>query len=108
MNVVLSLSLAANLIFAQTAPAREGWFGVDKIKHFFISAFVTSVSFSAFQAAGANRRTALTGALGVTAAAGIGRELHDRRKKNSFSYRDLIWDAVGAGAAAAMLTQTVK
>ncbi len=108
MNQLASLCLAVNLVYAQAAVARESWFGVDKLKHFFISAFVESVTFSVFQAAGANRRTALTGAIGVTVAVGIARETYDRRTKKVFSLRDLTWDAAGAAAAAVMLSRTVK
>jgi uncharacterized protein YfiM (DUF2279 family) len=108
VNQLAALCLAVNIIYAQTAVARDSWFGVDKIKHFFISAFIESVSFSALQAAGANRRTAMAGAIGVTAGVGIAREIHDRRTRKAFSYRDLTWDAAGAAAAAAMLSHTVK
>ena len=42
MTQLLSLSLAVNLIYGQTAVVRDSWFGVDKIKHFFMSAFIES------------------------------------------------------------------
>ena len=109
MSQLAGLLLAVNVIYAQAAVARDSWFGIDKVKHFFISAFIESVSYSAFQAAHVNRRPALAGAIGVSAAFGVARELHDRRTPgNHFSYRDLTWDAVGIGAGAAMLTRTVK
>ena len=109
MNQILALCLATNLVFAQTAVARDRWFGVDKIKHFFISAFIESMTYSALQAAHVKRRPALTGAIGVAAAVGVGRELHDRKKSgNRFSYRDLTWDALGIGAGTLMLTRTMK
>jgi uncharacterized protein YfiM (DUF2279 family) len=109
VNPILGLCLATNLVFAQAAVARDSWFGVDKIKHFFISAFIESMTYSALQAAHVKRRPALTGAIGVTAAIGVGRELHDRKKPgNRFSYRDLTWDALGIGAGALMLARTMK
>jgi uncharacterized protein YfiM (DUF2279 family) len=104
----LALSLALNLVFAQSAVARESWFGIDKLKHFFLSAFATSVSFSALQAAGANRNTAMAGAIGASAALGISRELYNLRTTKVFSIKDLTWDAIGTGAAAAMLSKTTK
>ncbi|MFN2637970.1 MAG: VanZ family protein [Gemmatimonadaceae bacterium] len=107
MNSIAALCLSVNLIFAQTAVARDSWFGVDKIKHFFMSAFIESISFSALQAAGVNRRTALRGAVGVTVGFGVGRELHDRRTPGKwFSYQDLGWDALGAAAGLVFLNQT--
>ena len=109
VNQLFALSLAANLVFAQTAVARDSWFGIDKIKHFFMSAFIESVSYSVLQAAHVKRRPALTGAIGVTAAFGVAREIHDKRTPGKwFSYQDLTWDALGIGAGAAMLTHTVK
>jgi len=106
MRPIIHLSLGLNLLFAQAAVARDPWFGVDKIKHFFMSAFVTSVSFSAIQATGANRKTAMTGAVGASLAVGAAREIHNRRTTGLFSLKDLTWDAAGTAAAAAMLNQT--
>ncbi|HEY6088227.1 MAG TPA: DUF2279 domain-containing protein [Gemmatimonadaceae bacterium] len=109
MNQLVGLSLAVNIMFAQTAVARDTWFGIDKIKHFFMSAFIESVSFSFLQAAHVQRRPALAGAIGVSAAIGVARELHDRRTPgNHFSYRDLTWDALGIGAGAVMLRHTIR
>ena len=109
MNQLAGLCLAVNVIYAQTAVTRDSWFGIDKIKHFFISAFIESVSYSALQAANVKRRPAMAGAIGVSAAFGVARELHDRRTPgNHFSYRDLTWDALGIGAGAVMLNRTVK
>ena len=109
VNQLFALSLAANLVFAQTAVVSDSWFGIDKIKHFFMSAFIESVSYSVLQAAHVKRRPALTTAIGVTAAFGVAREIHDKRTPGKwFSYQDLTWDALGIGAGAAMLTHTVK
>jgi uncharacterized protein YfiM (DUF2279 family) len=109
MSQVAALCLAVNVIYAQTAVTRDSWFGIDKIKHFFISAFIESVSYSALQAARVNHRTALTGAIGVSAALGVARELHDKRTPgNRFSYKDLTWDALGITAGAVTLKRTIK
>ena len=109
VSQLVALSLAANLVFAQTAVVRDSWFGIDKIKHFFMSAFIESVSYSVLQAAHVKRRPALTTAIGVTAAFGVAREIHDKRTPGKwFSYQDLTWDALGIGAGAAMLTHTIK
>ena len=108
MNQILSLSLALNFLFAQAAVTNDSWFGSDKIKHFFLSAFATSVSYSALQAAGAGHRTAMTGAIGASIGLGVGRELYNLRTTKVFSFRDLTWNAIGTGAAATMLSRTVK
>lgn len=114
MRPIIVLSISFNLFFAQAAQAaqatvaRDSWFGGDKIKHFFISAFATSVAYSALQAAGANRTTAMTGAIGASIGLGVARELYNLRTTRTFSYKDLTWDAIGTGSAALMLSRTTK
>ena len=110
MNQIYSLVLAVNLIYGQTAaPHPDAWFGIDKIKHFFMSAFIESVAYSALQAARMNHRAALGSAIGVTMAVGVGREIHDKRTPgNIFGVRDLTWDAIGAATGAVMLSHTIK
>ena len=80
--------------------------GVDKVKHFFMAGFIESMTFAGSQAIGAERGTARTAAIGVTAAFSIGREIHDRRTKGQFSFRDLAWDALGGVAAMIILNHT--
>lgn len=89
-------------------PQRDSWFGADKIKHFLMSAFIQSLTFSGLQYAGAHRNAAFAGAIGVTAAFGIGKEFHDKRIGEPFSLRDITWDAAGAGAALVMLKSTQR
>lgn len=89
------------------ASARDPWFGTDKMKHFFMSAFVQSVSYSVIQVTTRGSRSSLLlSASATTAIVGIGKEIHDRRVKGLFSVRDLAWDAAGAGTASLMLSQT--
>ena len=110
MSPAYSLLLAANLLFAQVAPPHtDSWFGIDKLKHFLVSAFIESVSYSALQAARVNHRAAMGGAIGVTMAVGVSRELHDRRVPgNLFSIRDLTWDGLGATAGAVLSSHTIR
>lgn len=109
MSGARGLLLATALMVGRpAAPAGDGWFGVDKLKHFLVSAFIQSVSFAALEGAGADRRAALIGASGVTAGVGLAREWHDRRRGGPFSVRDLAWDAAGAGAASLVLIRTER
>jgi uncharacterized protein YfiM (DUF2279 family) len=110
VNRFVSLCLAVKLIYGQTAvPHPDPWFGIDKLKHFFMSAFIESVSYSALQAARVNHRSALGGAIGITLAVGVGREIHDMRTPgNIFSVRDLTWDVIGTGAGAVLVAHTIK
>ena len=108
----MSLWLAINVVYGQIAapqPHPDAWFGIDKIKHFFISAFIESVSYSALQAARVHHRSATAGAIGITIGFGLGREIHDQRTPgNIFSVRDLTWDVIGTGAGAALLSHTIR
>ena len=93
-----------------TAPEHRGdsWFGPDKLQHFFTSAFVQSVGYGVLRRAGAENGTALVGASVATIAAGVGKELADRRAGRPLSGRDLAWDVAGAGSASLLLARTVK
>ncbi len=84
----------------------DSWLGRDKLEHFFVSAFVQSVSYSVLRTARASREEALVGAAAVTMTVGVGKEVHDLRSGEAFSVRDLVWDAAGAGAATALLSRT--
>ncbi|MBX6330779.1 MAG: hypothetical protein IRY91_02915 [Gemmatimonadaceae bacterium] len=101
----LMLALSLSLHPAGDHAAGDRWFGADKIKHFFLSAFVESVSYAALRTARVGRDPALVAASAVTLAAGIGKEVHDRQAGEPFSVRDLSWDLAGGAAAAAILEQ---
>jgi putative lipoprotein len=92
------------------APEHRGdsWFGPDKLQHFFTSAFVQSLGYGALRRAGADNGPAIAGASAITAVAGVGKELHDRRVRGEFSTRDLVWDAAGAGSASVLLVRTIR
>jgi uncharacterized protein YfiM (DUF2279 family) len=100
-SLVLVLSL-----WAPGGGGGDSWLSADKLKHFFISAFVQSVSYSALRTARVSRDGALAGASAMTLTVGVGKEIHDVRSGESFSVRDLAWDAAGAGAATALLSRT--
>jgi uncharacterized protein YfiM (DUF2279 family) len=100
--------LVALVLLAPASPhAGVRWFGPDRVKHFFLSFFVQSASYSVARAANAGHRPALIAASGVTAAAAFSKEVWDRRHGTGFDAGDLVWDAFGAGAATALLVRTV-
>jgi putative lipoprotein len=101
--MIAQLALAMSL----TAPP-DNWFGSDKLKHFFIAAFTQSVAYSALQAARVHHDEALVGAWAVSATVSVAKEVHDRRSYGLFSYRDLVWDAAGAGVATLVISKTVR
>ncbi len=88
---------------ALLAAPGDRWFAPDKVKHFFASAFVQSVAFSAARAMRADTRGALYVASAATAVVGVGKEIHDWRTGGDVSAKDLVWDAAGATAASLVL-----
>lgn len=75
--------------------------------HLVTSFVVTSISASAARTAGFGPDASIAVGVTVGAGAGIWKELRDLRgPQRLFSYRDLVWDAAGIGAAAAVLEQT--
>lgn len=84
------------------------WLRPDRVKHFFLSFFVQSAGYSVARAANVDHRSAIFVASGVTAAAAVGKEVWDRKRGTGFDRGDLVADALGAGAATALLLRTVE
>ena len=84
----------------------DPWFSPDKAKHFFLSAFVESLSFGVLRAAHASRGESLAGAAALSAGFGVGREIYDYYHPGTPSLKDLTWDAAGIATAAIVLHQT--
>ena len=99
------LLVAVLLLGPAARPA--GWFGPDRVKHFFVSFFVQSASYSIARAANLEHGPALAAATGATAAVAFSKEAWDRKRGSGFDHRDLVWDALGAGAATLLLVRTV-
>jgi uncharacterized protein YfiM (DUF2279 family) len=99
MGVVLAFALSLH------APPRWS-IAPDKVKHFFLSAFVHSASYSALRLSGVAHDGALVTATAATVAVGIAKEVHDARSGGRFDTGDLMWDLAGAAAAAAVLEQS--
>lgn len=99
--------LAFSLTFGgpKVPDARDPWFGADKAAHFVVSALIQSGTHSVLRARGASYAQASWRAAGVTAAAGIGKELWDRHQHRDFSLRDLTWDGIGGAAGAVFVRQ---
>lgn len=100
--------MLAMLLGPPATHGADGWFGVDKLKHFVVSAVLQSISFAALETAGVERDAAVAGATVLTLGVGIGKEWHDRSSGRIFSVRDLAWDAAGAGAATVLLMRVPR
>ena len=99
MEIILAFALSLH------APQRVG-VAPDKVKHFFLSAFIQSASYSALRLSGVEHDGALVSAGAATVAVGVAKEIHDARSGGRFSAGDLVWDLLGAGAAAVVLDQS--
>ena len=86
--------------------ALDRWFGADKVKHFLMSALVQSATYSASRVARIDRSASQIAAGGTVLAIGVAKEFHDRHMGKPFSIEDLVWDATGGFAAAALLNGT--
>lgn len=102
------LALLFALHFGDEHPGGDRWLSADKAKHFFAAAFVQTASFSLLRSTGLSRSASLAGATLATGAVSVGKELYDRRSGGTPSFRDLTWDAAGAGAASLLLVHTER
>ena len=103
-----SLLLVLGLTGPGDHPGGDSWFGVDKVKHFFMGAFVQSVGYSAIRVTGAHHNVSLLAATGITAGVSVGKEIWDWRTGGTPSLKDLTWDAAGAGASTLLLERSVR
>ena len=69
----------------------------DALLHAGSSASIQLMGYGGLRALSVAQREALVISIGVTLAAGIGKELHDRAGHGDASTRDLFWDVVGTG-----------
>jgi uncharacterized protein YfiM (DUF2279 family) len=99
---------ASDSVPVHSLTPKDTFLGPDKVKHFFMSAFIESVGFGGMQAVGGSRSASIGAATAVTVAAGVGREIHDKITKNLFSFGDLTWDAIGTGAALLLISHTQR
>ena len=102
------MKLTFLLVLALQGQPADRWFSPDKIKHFFMAAFVQSVGYSTLRATQLDHRSSLIGASAGSAAWSIGKELSDARRTGLFSKRDLVWDAAGIGASTLLLERTAR
>ena len=85
---------------------KDSWFGPDKVKHFFLGAFVQSAAFGTLQATGLSRTASMAGASGTTVGLSVAKELLDRRRGKAPSVRDVAWGVAGAAAISPLLLRT--
>lgn len=79
----------------------DGWFQLDKLKHFSTSFYLTTTSYYfQTQAAQLSEQRATNNAAVLSFSLGLGKELWDTRQpRGYFSWRDLLCDALGIASA---------
>ena len=85
---------------------KDSWFGADKVKHFFLGAFIQSAAFGTLQATGLSRTASMAGASGTTVGMTVAKELLDRSHGKKPSFRDIAWGVAGAAAISPLLLRT--
>lgn len=106
LAMLLLLASEARAQASTAARAGDRWFGPDKVKHFFMTAFVQSVTYGLARATRQTHQSSMWWASGSSLVFGLGKEARDLRVRGGFSARDLVWDAAGAGAASLALRRT--
>ncbi|HEX6588381.1 MAG TPA: hypothetical protein VF039_05115 [Longimicrobiales bacterium] len=94
--VALCASLALSAAPASAQRFEDRWTGEDKVRHLAASAAITAIGYGGARVVFAPDES-IGVALGAAAIAGLLRELHDGRD-GRFSYKDLVWDAIGIAA----------
>ena len=90
----VSAVCAVFAVSADSVPrAADRWVSADKFQHAAMSYSITAFSFGATRSEPASIASA--------AVAAIAKEIYDKR----FSFKDLIWDAVGIAAGYAVIKQ---
>jgi uncharacterized protein YfiM (DUF2279 family) len=80
-------------------PVKDRWFSGDKFMHFGVSAAIPGLTYYAYvyrleqdETQGKIISVSLTGLIG------LGKEIYDKKTKGHFSWKDLVWDALGLTA----------
>ena len=90
----LAACAATTPAFAQEA---DPWFGADKALHFTVSASISGAAYGLSGLDFTTRPPRFVFGVGLALAAGVGKELYDLAGYGDPSWRDLAWDALGAG-----------
>jgi uncharacterized protein YfiM (DUF2279 family) len=99
------LRIAAPAPTSYVSHTQDRWFGEDKLKHFALSYMITVGGYAGARFVAGHDESVLIGA-GVGLAAGVAKELYDRKTNRSASLRDLLWDVAGVATGMIIAAQT--
>ena len=85
----------------------DKWWGMDKAKHFVLSAFLAAASYKIYRDEFHNKKEhSLYFSTGFTLSLGLGKEIYDEtRPQKKFSYKDLVCDLLGIGVGLLIVTR---
>ncbi len=94
-----SLLVSSTSGLAQTAPDPDPWWGTDKALHLGLSTAITGGGYglATLITDDVGGRAALAASLGI--GAGLAKEVADALGLGHPSWKDLLWDVIGAGVA---------
>jgi putative lipoprotein len=101
--VIASLVLSLQLYVTADRPGADRWLGPDKVQHYAASAVIEGAMYGAFRSMHMSKGRSLAAATVVTIAAGVGKELVDRRRGFTISAKDLAWDVAGVSSVVGWL-----
>ncbi len=84
---------------APAAIKKDEWFAKDKAEHFLISFLIGASSYSIAREGESDKDDASIIGFSFTSACGIAKEINDELENKGWSYKDLVWDILGGGAA---------
>jgi len=100
MNVIIVFALVAGGCATINRPD-DKWFARDKALHFGASAIIAGGSTYAMIDNGRDENDSTVAGFGIALVFGIGKETYDAGvKKTYWSWKDFIWDIIGAGTGA--------
>jgi uncharacterized protein YfiM (DUF2279 family) len=102
LTLLLALTLSTQAP-PQTPRERDRWLAEDKLRHAFASMAVVGFAHAGARVVGIDGTPAVLIGISTSAAAGIWKELHDRRSGRVFSLKDLVWDAMGITLGAVLV-----
>lgn len=78
---------------------KDEWFSSDKFLHFSVSMNLVGLTYHVHhRQLGRDEDEGRVLSVSLTALAGLGKEIYDKKRKGNFSWKDLIYDAAGIGA----------
>jgi uncharacterized protein YfiM (DUF2279 family) len=77
-------------------PVRDAWFSQDKFLHFGACAAIPGLTYHLYVCRlNRDEHRGKIYSVSLTALAGVGKEIYDKKKNGHFSWKDLVWDGMG-------------